>query len=76
MAGGLDSLLCNVLGLGQFPVWYSRPTAIRMLMKAGTDHFRNYKTALAAFPSSVGEPLNPEAVLWSSGAFGVPFHDN
>ena len=26
--------------------------------------------------ASVGEPLNPEAVLWGVEAFGRPFHDN
>ncbi|MBI2877629.1 MAG: AMP-binding protein, partial [Candidatus Tectomicrobia bacterium] len=25
---------------------------------------------------SVGEPLNPEAVVWSQKVFGLPFHDN
>jgi acetyl-CoA synthetase len=24
----------------------------------------------------VGEPLNPEAVVWSEKVFGQPFHDN
>ncbi len=28
------------------------------------------------FMASVGEPLNPEAVLWGVEAFGQPFHDN
>jgi len=28
------------------------------------------------FLASVGEPLNPEAVLWGVEAFGLPFHDN
>ena len=26
--------------------------------------------------ASVGEPLNPEAVVWSQETFGMPFHDN
>jgi acetyl-CoA synthetase len=26
--------------------------------------------------ASVGEPLNPEAVVWGVEAFGMPFHDN
>ena len=28
------------------------------------------------FLASVGEPLNPEAVMWGADAFGLPFHDN
>jgi len=57
-------------------VWYSAPTAIRMLMKAGVDVVRKYDLRSLRFLSSVGEPLNPEAVVWSKEAFGIPFHDN
>ncbi|MBK7249356.1 MAG: acetate--CoA ligase [Gammaproteobacteria bacterium] len=57
-------------------VWYTAPTAVRMLMKAGTDlaHARHYPEL--RFLASVGEPLNPEAVVWGMEAFGLPFHDN
>jgi acetyl-CoA synthetase len=57
-------------------VWYTAPTAIRMLMKAGTELVRKYDTSALRFLASVGEPLNPEAVVWSRDAFGRPFHDN
>ena len=57
-------------------VWYTAPTAIRMLMKAGTDLARKYDVGALRFLSSVGEPLNPEAVVWGQEAFGRPFHDN
>jgi acetyl-CoA synthetase len=57
-------------------VWYTAPTAIRMMMKAGTALVRKYDTSSLRFLSSVGEPLNPEAVLWGQEAFGRPFHDN
>jgi acetyl-CoA synthetase len=57
-------------------VWYTAPTAIRMMMKAGTALVRKYDTSALRFLSSVGEPLNPEAVLWGQEAFGRPFHDN
>ena len=57
-------------------VWYTAPTAIRMMMKAGVDLPRSYDTAALRFLSSVGEPLNPEAVIWGQEAFGRPFHDN
>lgn len=43
-------------------VWYTAPTAIRMLMKAGTDLVREYDLSSLRFIGSVGEPLNPEAV--------------
>jgi len=57
-------------------VWYTAPTAIRMLMKVGTDVARRYDLSTVRFMSSVGEPLNPEAVVWSNETFGKPFHDN
>jgi acetyl-CoA synthetase len=57
-------------------VWYTAPTAIRLLMKAGVELARKYDTSALRFLASVGEPLNPEAVLWGQEAFGRPFHDN
>lgn len=57
-------------------VWYTAPTAIRMLMKAGIDLVRKYSFPQLRFLASVGEPLNPEAVVWGQQAFGIPFHDN
>jgi acetyl-CoA synthetase len=57
-------------------VWYTAPTAIRMLMKVGTEVARKYNLSSLRFLASVGEPLNPEAVVWSKQAFGRPFHDN
>jgi acetyl-CoA synthetase len=57
-------------------VWYTAPTAIRMLMKAGTELAREHRFPALRFLASVGEPLNPEAVVWGEEAFGLPFHDN
>jgi acetyl-CoA synthetase len=57
-------------------VWYTAPTAIRMLMKIGADIAKGYDLSRLRFMASVGEPLNPEAVLWGVEAFGKPFHDN
>jgi acetyl-CoA synthetase len=57
-------------------VWYTAPTAIRMLMKAGVELARKFDTSALRFLASVGEPLNPEAVLWGQEALGHPFHDN
>ncbi|MBZ5528040.1 MAG: acetate--CoA ligase [Acidobacteriia bacterium] len=66
----------EILQSHKVTVWYSAPTAIRMLMKAGTDLVHRYDLRSLRFLSSVGEPLNSEAVLWSQEAFGLPFHDN
>ncbi|HQP94157.1 MAG TPA: AMP-binding protein [Thermoanaerobaculia bacterium] len=56
-------------------VWYSAPTAIRLLMRDGTELARRYDLSALRHLASVGEPLNPEAVIWSREAFGRPFHD-
>jgi acetyl-CoA synthetase len=37
---------------------------------------RGYDLRALRFTASVGEPLNPEAVIWGVEAFGRPFHDN
>jgi acetyl-CoA synthetase len=66
----------GILQSQKVTVWYSAPTAIRMLMKAGANIARNYDLRSLRFLSSVGEPLNPEAVVWSKETFGIPFHDN
>lgn len=66
----------GILQSQKVTIWYSAPTAIRMLMKAGSDIVRKYDLRSLRFLSSVGEPLNPEAVVWSKETFGLPFHDN
>ncbi|MFI5014686.1 MAG: acetate--CoA ligase [Hyphomicrobiales bacterium] len=57
-------------------IWYTAPTAIRMLMKVGTEITKRFDLSKLRLLASVGEPLNPEAVVWSVEAFGKPFHDN
>ena len=57
-------------------VWYTAPTAIRMLMKAGADVAKQFDMSKLRLMASVGEPLNPEAVVWGVEAFSKPFHDN
>lgn len=57
-------------------VWYTAPTAVRMLMRAGADIARKYTFPRLRFVASVGEPLNPEAVWWGKDALGLPIHDN
>jgi len=56
-------------------VWYSAPTAIRLLMKEGLETVRKFDLASLRHLCSVGEPLNAEAVHWSKEAYGLPFHD-
>jgi len=56
-------------------VWYTAPTAIRMLMKAGETVAAQFSFASLRHLCSVGEPLNPEAVVWGHKVFGHVFHD-
>ena len=56
--------------------WYTAPTAVRMLMKAGPEPARKRDLAALRFVASVGEPLNPECVVWGQDVFGMPIHDN
>ena len=57
-------------------VWYTAPTAIRMLMKVGANVAKDFDLSRLRFMASVGEPLNAEAVVWGVEALGKPFHDN
>jgi acetyl-CoA synthetase len=70
------ALWYQTLAAERVTVWYTAPTAIRMLMKAGKDALQGHDLSRLRFMSSVGEPLNPEAVIWGQEAFGQPFHDN
>ncbi len=56
-------------------VWYTAPTAIRMLMKDGAELACSFDLSALRHMCSVGEPLNAEAVLWGREAFGLDFHD-
>jgi acetyl-CoA synthetase len=56
-------------------VWYSAPTAIRSLMKVGEEIVKKYDLSSLRHLASVGEPLNPEAVIWAQRVYGLPFHD-
>ena len=46
-------------------VWYTAPTALRMLMAAGAEPTRAHDLSALRFIASVGEPLNPEVVNWT-----------
>ncbi len=58
-------------------VWYSAPTAFRLLMAAGTKKAKKYDLSSLRYICSVGEPLNPEVIKWGWDAFdGRTIHDN
>ncbi|KOT90145.1 acetyl-CoA synthetase [Streptomyces rimosus subsp. pseudoverticillatus] len=71
----------RILADERVSVWYTAPTAIRMLMRATPrggpyDLPRSYDLSALRFIASVGEPLNPEAVWWGQEVLGLPVHDN
>jgi acetyl-CoA synthetase len=66
----------RILEAEQVSVWYTAPTAVRMLMKGGAALAKQHTYPRLRFIASVGEPLNPEAVWWGMDAFGMPIHDN
>lgn len=55
-------------------VWYSAPTAFRMLMGAG-DEVKQHDLSSLRHILSVGEPLNPEVVRWGMDTFNLRIHD-
>jgi acetyl-CoA synthetase len=57
-------------------VWYTAPTALRMLVKYGTDLPRAHDLSALRHIASVGEALNPEIVVWGREAYGLTIHDN
>jgi acetyl-CoA synthetase len=66
----------GILAKERVTVWYTAPTAIRMMMKLGVAALADFDLSALRFAASVGEPLNPEAVVWSAQTLGHPFHDN
>ncbi|GGX79793.1 acetate--CoA ligase [Streptomyces anandii] len=71
----------RILAEQRVSVWYTAPTALRMLMRTTPrtgpyDLPRSYDLSALRFISSVGEPLNPEAVVWGRDVLGLPVHDN
>lgn len=56
-------------------VWYSAPTAFRMLMGAGTHLLDEFDLSSLRHVISVGEPLNPEVIRWGADVLGHRIHD-
>jgi len=66
----------EILARERVSVWYTAPTAIRRMMRAGDLGAEAPDLSALRFIASVGEPLNPEAVRWGLDMFGLPIHDN
>ncbi len=59
----------------QVTMWYSAPTAYRMLMSAGEAIPKKYSLSSLRHICSVGEPLNPEALKWIKKITGLAPHE-
>jgi acetyl-CoA synthetase len=57
-------------------IWYTAPTAIRRLMRLDIRPRELYDLSHLRFSASVGEPLNPEAVVWGKEVLDLLIHDN
>ncbi|WP_319586709.1 acetate--CoA ligase [uncultured Desulfobulbus sp.] len=66
----------RILAEQRVTVWYTAPTAIRMLMRTPAEQRQQHDLSALRLVHSVGEPLNPEAVLWGQRVLGLPIHDN
>ena len=65
----------GILAGQRVSVWYTAPTAIRRLMRAGPELAREHDLSALRLIASVGEPLNAEAVTWGAEHLGLPIRD-
>jgi acetyl-CoA synthetase len=56
-------------------VWYTAPTALRMLMREDEALFRKFDLTSLRHICSVGEPLNPEVIHWGRRILGKEIYD-
>jgi acetyl-CoA synthetase len=56
-------------------VWYTAPTALRMLMREPADLYAPFDLSALRHISSVGEPLNPEVMVWAHRVLGKQIYD-
>jgi acetyl-CoA synthetase len=66
----------RILAEQRVTVWYTAPTAVRRLMRAGAAVAAGHDLSALRLIASVGEPLSAEAVVWGLETLGLPIHDN
>jgi acetyl-CoA synthetase len=57
-------------------VWFTAPTALRMLMKAGDEMVGEFDLSSLRHMCSAGEPLNPHVIRWGAEVLKRRIHDN
>ncbi|MEI7751818.1 MAG: AMP-binding protein [Candidatus Omnitrophota bacterium] len=74
--GGYDAKLWfDLLEREAITIWYSAPTALRMLMREEPNLYRGYNLGALRHIFSVGEPLNPEVIAWARATLGKDIYD-
>lgn len=74
--GGYDAeSWFTILEQERVTVWYTAPTALRMLMREDPELFRRFNLANLRHICSVGEPLNPEVIRWGREVLGKEIYD-
>lgn len=74
--GGYDAKLWfNLLEKEGVTVWYTAPTALRMLMREDPELYKGYHLKTLRHIFSVGEPLNPEVIAWGRATLGKDIYD-
>lgn len=56
-------------------VWYTAPTALRMLMREPVEFYTGFDLSALRHISSVGEPLNAEVIVWAQRVLGKQIYD-
>jgi acetyl-CoA synthetase len=65
----------SLLEQEQVSIWYTAPTALRMLLREDPDLFGRFDLARLKHIFSVGEPLNPEVIHWARRTLGKEIYD-
>ena len=74
--GGYDpKVWFDLLEKEAVTIWYTAPTALRMLMREDTELFKGYNLGALRYIFSVGEPLNPEVIVWARATIGKDIYD-
>lgn len=75
--GGYDAKLwLDLLQKEEVTVWYSAPTALRMLMREDAGLYKDHDLCKLRHIFSVGEPLNPEVITWARAIIGKDIYDS
>lgn len=74
--GGYDAKLWfDILQKEAVTIWYSAPTALRMLMREDIALFKDFDLSVLKYIFSVGEPLNPEVLTWALTTLNKNIYD-